>query len=177
MDIGGLVPLPSDALATPVTFRVKRQSLRGILAPLDAVETGDRELSGEWVVGKKTWQRLQSEWKSSSIYTLEESPNPRKERVVLYIHGGMNITLCSVRRFVNLIAGAYYLSSAAAQRAISIPLAKYTDARIFGGPSSWFTWTTTNFSLCFPSKPLTIVLPQKRNSQVHFMMWFVRTSG
>ena len=28
--------------------------------------------------------------------------------------------------------GAYYLSSAAAQRLISIPLAKYTDSRVFG---------------------------------------------
>ncbi len=28
--------------------------------------------------------------------------------------------------------GAYYLSSAAVQRIISIPLAKYTDSRVFG---------------------------------------------
>jgi hypothetical protein len=31
-----------------------------------------------------------------------------------------------------LSLGAYSLSSAAAQRLISIPLAKYTDARVFG---------------------------------------------
>lgn len=94
MAIGGLVPLPSDALATPVTFHVKRQNLRGILEPLDAAETGDRQLSGEWVVGKKTWQRLQSEWTNSTVYNLEQSPNPRKERVVLYIHGGMDFAFC-----------------------------------------------------------------------------------
>lgn len=88
MNIGGLVPLPSDALTTPVTFRVRRRNLRGILAPFDAAETGFRELSGEWVVGKKTWQRLQNEWKNSAINTPEKCPASRKERIVLYIHGG-----------------------------------------------------------------------------------------
>jgi hypothetical protein len=36
------------------------------------------------------------------------------------------------------LSGAYYLSSAAAERILSIPLAKYTDSRVFGklGPSS-----------------------------------------
>jgi len=62
----GLVPLPSDALVTPVTFRVRQRNLRGILAPFDAAETGLRELSGEWVVGRNTWQRLQSECETST---------------------------------------------------------------------------------------------------------------
>ncbi|KAF8167393.1 hypothetical protein B0H34DRAFT_15171 [Crassisporium funariophilum] len=132
MSIGGLVPLPSDALVTPVTFRVKKRKLRGILAEFDSLETGHRELCGEWVVGRKTWQRMQAEWKASNTLnsvspklngampqedTASGSPNlpPKgKERVILYIHGG-----------------AYYLSSAAAQRIISIPLAKYTDSRVF----------------------------------------------
>lgn len=116
MSIGGLVPLPSDALVTPVTFRVRQRQLRGILSEFDVAETGSRELSGEWVVGKKTWQRLQSEWRATRP---EQSPddNPgvkTKEQVILYLHGG-----------------AYSLSSAAAQRLISIPLSKYTDARVF----------------------------------------------
>ncbi|KAJ3567342.1 hypothetical protein NP233_g6436 [Leucocoprinus birnbaumii] len=114
MNMGGLVPLPSDALATPVTFHVKRRNLRGILAPFDAAETGFRELSGEWVVGKKTWQRLQSEWKTPPAALAEKPAISNLERVVLYIHGG-----------------AYYLSSAAAQRLISIPLARFADARTF----------------------------------------------
>ncbi|KAF5385349.1 hypothetical protein D9615_001202 [Tricholomella constricta] len=119
MSIGGLVPLPSDALVTPVTFRVKKRNLRGILAEFDQAENGTRELSGEWVVGKKTWQRLQAEWRttrsqiSSDAQILNESVKT-KEQVILYIHGG-----------------AYYLSSAAAQRLISIPLSKFTDARVF----------------------------------------------
>lgn len=105
MSIGGLVPVPSDALVTPVTFRVKRRNLRGILSELDAKEDGTRELSGEWVVGNKTWQRMQKEWKaaksSSSTPSRSSSTSStgapvnwpkvipkRKELVVLYIHGG-----------------------------------------------------------------------------------------
>lgn len=97
MSIGGLVPLPSDALVTPVTFRVRRRNLKGILSSFDAAETGRRELSGEWVVGKKTWQRLQAEWKASQtvpksdVFDSSQLPpkNTKKtERVVLYIHGG-----------------------------------------------------------------------------------------
>lgn len=44
ISLGGLVPLPSDALVTPVTFRVTRRNLRGILVECDAAETGEREL-------------------------------------------------------------------------------------------------------------------------------------
>ena len=106
MSIGGLVPLPSDALVTPVTFRVRKHNLPGILADFDAMEDGHRVLRGEWVVGRKTWQRMQTEWKAahvsnsaspqhnsefSSWDTGSGSPkvgSRRKERVVLYIHGG-----------------------------------------------------------------------------------------
>jgi hypothetical protein len=96
MSIAGLVPLPSDALVTPVTFRVRRRNLRGILAEFDSLETGSRELSGEWVVGKKTWQRLQAEWKATRKAKEDalggsnssKPPEKKKERVILYIHGG-----------------------------------------------------------------------------------------
>lgn len=95
MSIGGLVPLPSDALVTPVTFRVRKRNLRGILADFDAKETGSRELSGEWVVGKKLWQRLQAEWKAtrdtkerSTPITMQKPTTKQKERVILYLHGG-----------------------------------------------------------------------------------------
>jgi hypothetical protein len=98
MGIGGLVPLPSDALVTPVTFRVKKRQFRGILQQCDETETGLRELSGEWVVGKKTWQRLQSEWKANQQKARQRTEGaqsegssgnkPKTERVVLYIHGG-----------------------------------------------------------------------------------------
>ena len=98
MGIGGLAPVPSDALVTPVTFRVQKRALRGILADFDALEDGTRELSGEWVVGKRTWQRLQREWQhcrklkqklGSDTTAAEAVHHPkRKERVILYLHGG-----------------------------------------------------------------------------------------
>lgn len=100
MSISGLVPVPSDALVTPVTFHVRKRALRGILAEFDGAEDGSRELSGEWVVGKRTWQRLQSEWKAakkaasrsgaSSPGESSTSSSKRKERVILYLHGGMH---------------------------------------------------------------------------------------
>lgn len=86
MSIGGLVPLPSDALVTPVTFRVKKRHLRGLLSEFDALESGTRELSGEWIVGRRTWQRLQAEWKAA-----HPGSTKRKERVTLYIHGGPSL--------------------------------------------------------------------------------------
>lgn len=92
MGISGLVPVPSDALVTPVTSRVPKRGLRGILAEFDALEDGSRELSGEWVVGKRTWQRLQDEWQRSRKVNGESSRpsrcSKRKERVILYLHGG-----------------------------------------------------------------------------------------
>jgi acetyl esterase/lipase len=106
-------------MVTPVTFRVRKRDLRGILAEFDSEERGSRELSGEWVVGKATWQRLQAEWKAAhnrkdhADRSAKRLSKP-KERVIFYIHGG-----------------AYYISSAAVQRLITIPLAKYTDARVF----------------------------------------------
>ena len=93
MGVSGLVPVPSDALVTPVTFLVQRRGLRGILADFDKRENGTRELSGEWVVGKRTWQRLQAEWQASGRHSpgaqhTSSRPIKRKERVILYIHGG-----------------------------------------------------------------------------------------
>lgn len=95
MSISGLIPLPSDALVTPVTFPVRRRNLRGILADLDAAENGKRELAGEWVVGKRLWRRLQSEWRANQTDKSREPKPKRKERVVLYIHGGAFLYLLS----------------------------------------------------------------------------------
>jgi hypothetical protein len=91
LGLGGLVPLPPDALVTPVTFRVRKRELRGILAEFDELEDGTRELSGEWIVTKRLWQRLQAEWKASqSNFRTDPSIPPRKhnERIILYFHGG-----------------------------------------------------------------------------------------
>ncbi|KAI0348172.1 hypothetical protein BDW22DRAFT_1435947 [Trametopsis cervina] len=118
MGISGLIPVPSDAIITPVTFEVPCRRLRGILEDFDAAENGTRELSGEWVVGKKTWRRLQSEWLANKNAREDTDglnrPQKRKERVILFIHGG-----------------AYYVSSPATHRLLTIPLAKVLDARLF----------------------------------------------
>jgi len=127
----GLVPLPSDALVTPVTFRVRQRNLRGILAPFDAAERGRRELSGEWVVGRNTWQRLQSECQTSTNAS-KRFPMSGLERVILYIHGGTTDIIHSSESLRKPAPGAYYFSSAAAQRSISVPLARCVDARVFG---------------------------------------------
>ena len=134
MSIGGLVPVPSDALVTPVSFNVRKRQLRGILADFDAAEDGKRELSGEWVVGKRTWRRLQSEWRARKQGKSMDGKGKRKERIVLYLHGGK----CSYYRpptsntLTTLCVGAYYMFSAATHRLLTIPLAKYLDARLFG---------------------------------------------
>ncbi|EPQ25653.1 uncharacterized protein PFL1_06790 [Pseudozyma flocculosa PF-1] len=106
-DLGAFLPTPKDGLITPVTFRVKRRNLRGFLAEADAAEDGKREISGEWVVGKQTWRRLQAEWRNGK--------QKGKERVILYIHGG-----------------AYFVMSAATHRPLTISLSKYTECRVFG---------------------------------------------
>lgn len=101
MSIGGLVPLPSDALVTPVTFRVRKRNLRGILSEFDSLEDESRELSGEWVVGKKLWQKLQAEWKVGRKANAKGNDRPKsKERVVLYLHGGSFIFYWTFPRHV-----------------------------------------------------------------------------
>ena len=100
------LPIPDDGLITPVTFKVKRRNLKGFLKSEDTQETGKRELTGEWIVGKHTWRRLQAEWQSGK--------RSRTERVILYVHGG-----------------AYYVMSATTHRPITIALSKYCECRVF----------------------------------------------
>lgn len=90
MNLSGLVPIPSDALVTPVTFKVSRRRLRGILQEWDALENGKRELTGEWVVGRRLWRKLQSEWQRNKAGK-EKPPDYHKnsERIILYVHGGL----------------------------------------------------------------------------------------
>ena len=76
-------------MATPVTFRVRKRNLQGILAECDANEDGTRLLSGEWIVSRALWKRLQAEWKESKgKLTHRSAVQKRKDRVMLYIHGG-----------------------------------------------------------------------------------------
>ncbi|CAE6367628.1 unnamed protein product [Rhizoctonia solani] len=125
MQLGSLVPPPPDALVTPVSFRIRSRELRGLLAPFDQLEYGGaqrskegyqssepRELSGEWVVGKELWTRLNKQW----LHERKQHGVGHRvpERVILYLHGG-----------------AYYVFDAATHRLITVPLSKYADARVF----------------------------------------------
>ena len=105
-ELARFLPIPDDGLVTPVTWRVRKRNLRGFLADADKQEDGKRELTGEWVVGKKVWRRLQTEWQSGK--------KTGCERVILYIHGG-----------------AYFLMSSTTYRALTIALSKYTECRVF----------------------------------------------
>lgn len=105
-ELSSFLPVPKDGLITPVTWRIKKRGLRGILKEFDEQEDGTREMTGEWVVGKQTWRRLQSEWRNGK--------QANKERVILYIHGG-----------------AYYVMSAVTHRPLTISLSKYTECRLF----------------------------------------------
>jgi hypothetical protein len=125
INLGGLVPLPADALVTPVTFRIRRRGLRGILAEFDALENGTRELQGEWIVGKRLWRRLQTEWRAmhtvkrtSGGLASEERPQPSagKGRVILFLHGGGQTIPTTV----------YYLTDLTAQRGILLLFRGYT---------------------------------------------------
>lgn len=139
-----LVPLPGDAVVTPITFTVPprkaEQVARGFLRDLDVAETGSRQLSGEWVVGTEVWKRLRAEkrarqkkQRASPRYNLspnEESSKQTKleiepetlkqkgkasERVIYYVHGG-----------------AYYVGNAATHRLVTIGVSKSCNARVFG---------------------------------------------
>ncbi|KAF8910093.1 Alpha/Beta hydrolase protein [Gymnopilus junonius] len=94
MGIGGLVPLPSDALVSPVTFRVKQRNLRGLLAEFDAKSPATVSFRANGLSAARPGNECRQNGKLQT-------------------------------------SRAYYLSSAAAQRIISIPLAKYTDSRVF----------------------------------------------
>jgi acetyl esterase/lipase len=67
-----LTPMPLDALIAPVTFRVRRRRLKGILAEFDALEDGSRELAGEWITAKPLGKPMAT----------------TSDKVILYIHGG-----------------------------------------------------------------------------------------
>lgn len=133
MEIGGLVPLPSNAMVTPLTFRVRKRGLRGLLAKHDALEDGSRVITGEWVVGKRLWQQLQAEWKATHNDKRRKDDREPKSihRVVLYFHGGAQGVLQLILCLICCNAGAYYVFSAATHRLITIPLSKFAGARVF----------------------------------------------
>ncbi|OAV98226.1 hypothetical protein PTTG_00290 [Puccinia triticina 1-1 BBBD Race 1] len=132
MDFGQILPTPKDGIITPVSFKVKPNNLTGFLKELDQAEKGDRILTGEWVVSKKTWKRLQTESLARRTRDREQGkdygfgqpadllPNPHhqhglgQDKVIYFIHGG-----------------AYFIMSASTHRPLTISIAKYTECRLF----------------------------------------------
>lgn len=80
LDLGTLIPTPKDGIVTPISFRVKQRGLRGFLADADAAEDGRRQITGEWVINRRLWKKMQTEFMLNKVVG--------KDRVVLYLHGG-----------------------------------------------------------------------------------------
>lgn len=149
--------------------------MRGILAAFDAQEDGSRELSGEWVVSKKLWQKLQAEWKHGQHNSKDQDEKmdkaePRKqyeERVILFLHGG-RLCLSALdedHTLTILSVGAYYLASPATHRGITVPLSKATGCRVFGTESFMFILEHHSIDLQVLFIQLSItVLHQKHDS-------------
>ncbi|POW15440.1 hypothetical protein PSHT_07072 [Puccinia striiformis] len=132
MDYGQILPTPKDGIITPVSFKVKPENLTGFLKELDSVEDGNRTLTGEWVLSKKTWKRMQTESlnrrRSSQNQNHQDldygfqSPSTAanhqhglgNDKVIYFIHGG-----------------AYFIMSASTHRPLTISIAKYTECRLF----------------------------------------------
>ncbi|CAG8672333.1 4_t:CDS:2 [Dentiscutata erythropus] len=109
----------SDIIVTPVSFRVLNRGLPGILKDLEDCETGNREISAEWVVPKGVWRKINDEYHLSAahhkhIYIDPDGIKWSKEKVILYLHGG-----------------AYYLMSAKTHRDLNYRLSKVTGRRVF----------------------------------------------
>ncbi|GAA6049791.1 hypothetical protein JCM3770_002163 [Rhodotorula araucariae] len=120
LELGSLLPTPKDGIVTPISFRVKRRNLRGLLADVDAQENGQREISGEWVTNKRLWRRMTREWTlnkpdAAAINGATKASSDSKDGIVcLYLHGG-----------------AYYMFSAETHRYLTISVSRYCDARVF----------------------------------------------
>lgn len=51
------------------------------MADADAEENGKRLITGEWVINKRLWRRMQTEFAMKKTV-------PQDGRVILYLHGG-----------------------------------------------------------------------------------------
>lgn len=127
LELGSLLPAPKDGIVTPISFRVKKRNLRGILSGPDALEDGKRELTGEWVTNKRLWRRMTREWtvdgaarsrpSSGATGDAKSGAASKDGLVCLYLHGG-----------------AYYMFSAETHRYLTISVSRYCEARVFGEP-------------------------------------------
>lgn len=151
ISLNSLLPLPTDAVITPITFTVPRQraekAARGFLRDLDRQETGSRELTGEWVVGTEVWKRLKAERRarqrishrpstglgSSSRHTIEGG----SESPVVDMDDSESVNTArksspGERVIYYVHGGAYYVGNAATHRMVTIGVSKACNCRVFG---------------------------------------------
>ena len=144
-----LVPLPADAVVTPITFVVPKLSServsKGFLRDLDAAETGTRELSGEWVVGTDVWKRLKAERRARrrasrhstaplptpSSLDSRATPSPRHNSDAGSLTGKGSAGNDRERVIYYIHGGAYYVGNAATHRLVTIGVSKACNARVF----------------------------------------------
>ncbi|WRT65232.1 uncharacterized protein IL334_002175 [Kwoniella shivajii] len=151
-----LVPLPGDAVVTPITFKVplrkEDEVAKGFLKDYDILEDGNRELSGEWVVGTDVWKKLKAERKAKNKRR-RKSNTASKENTVgsgLGVESQMeklstipiqtttptqttdSETEKTGERVIYYVhGGAYYVGNAATHRLITIGVSKSCNARVF----------------------------------------------
>lgn len=107
LSLGQLFPTSRDGVVTPLTFPVVRRGLRGFLAHADSLEDGTRQLTAEWVVHRKLWLAMQTEYGHSNHTTPSEddsnitesssntSYSMTNQRVILFFHGGISLSFFS----------------------------------------------------------------------------------
>ena len=127
------------------------------LRDLDLLETGKRELAGEWVVGTDVWKRLKADRRirqdnerrrRQGFSKPSELPDPPRQQNG---HAGAdpagtdmdvdNESVGTTRRpgtdgervIYYIHGGAYYVGNAATHRLITIGVSKACNARVFGG--------------------------------------------
>ncbi len=96
-------------------------------------------VAGEVGGGRHLWRRLQAEWRASrgeirknSTGNFKGHSMDRKDRVILYIHGGTYFVFSFVGLIPQKYPGAYFMFSAATHRMMTIQLSKHLNARLFG---------------------------------------------
>ena len=131
------------------------------------MESGNRELSGEWVVGTDVWKRLKAEKRNRRLKN--QAPTPlRRSSILPGINGssqssettptsksstsfitntgevdtesesGRESRSPSERVIYYIHGGAYYVGNAATHRLITIGVSKACNARVFGErPRCW----------------------------------------
>ncbi|KAA1095837.1 hypothetical protein PGTUg99_033467 [Puccinia graminis f. sp. tritici] len=132
MDFGQILPTPKDGIITPVSFKVKPHKLTGFLKELDQAEKGDRILTGEWVVSKKTWKRMQTESLARRSQNRETAKDYGFAQPTEHLHNSHHQHGLGQDKVIYFIhGGAYFIMSASTHRPLTISIAKYTECRLF----------------------------------------------